>query len=257
MTSTGEAKSWVTCPERGVREHDGNAVTARALEERFAERREEREALVERKIAPMGVVDPKVLAAMKKVPRHRFVPQDLADRAYRDYPLALGLGQTISQPFIVAYMTERAEVQPTDRCLEVGTGSGYQAAILAELSAEVYSIEYFPTLAERARVNLESLGYRVHQRIGDGRSGWIEAAPFDVILVTAAPLTIPRTLLLQLAVGGRLIVPVGPQRRTQVLELWRRLSDATENDAFVCESLTFVEFVPFLGGDEVQPPDEE
>jgi protein-L-isoaspartate(D-aspartate) O-methyltransferase len=257
MTSRANSKSWVTSPEFGVREQDAIATDGKSSEERFEERREERAALVERKIARMGIVDPKVLAAMRKVPRHRFVPTELAEQAYRDHPLALGLGQTISQPFIVAYMTERAEVTSTDRCLEIGTGSGYQAAILAELSAEVYSIEYFPTLAELARSNLASLGYRIHQRIGDGSSGWVEAAPFDVIMVTAAPLVVPESLLLQLAVGGRLIVPVGPQRRTQVLELWRRLSSGTARDAFHREALSLVEFVPFLGGGEEHAPHEE
>jgi protein-L-isoaspartate(D-aspartate) O-methyltransferase len=154
-------------------------------------------------------------------------------------------------------MTERAEVKPTDRCLEIGTGSGYQTAVLAELSAEVHSIEYFPTLAEVARSNLESLGYRVHLRTGDGSQGWPEAAPFDVILVTAAPTAVPRSLLLQLGVGGRLIVPVGPQRTTQVLELWRRLDSGTDSESFSREVLSFVEFVPFLGTGEQALPESE
>jgi protein-L-isoaspartate(D-aspartate) O-methyltransferase len=156
------------------------------------------------------------------------------------------LGQTISQPFIVAYMTEYARVTSRDRCLEIGTGSGYQAAVLAELCAETYSIEYFSELAEIAHKNLKALGYNVHQRVGNGALGWPDAAPFDVILITAAPLAVPPRLLEQLAVGGRLIVPVGAQYGPQVLERWTRRTVEYGTAAFKCERLTWVQFVPFL-----------
>jgi protein-L-isoaspartate(D-aspartate) O-methyltransferase len=171
----------------------------------------------------------------------------MQEQAYEDHPLPIGLGQTISQPFIVAYMTEYAKVTSLDRCLEIGTGSGYQAAVLCELGAETYSIEYFPALADFARENLEALGYRVRQRVGDGALGWPEAAPFDVIIITAAPITVPPLLLEQLAVGGRLIVPVGGQHGPQVLERWTRRTTGSGVTAYDCERLTLVQFVPFLG----------
>ncbi|HEY8430568.1 MAG TPA: protein-L-isoaspartate(D-aspartate) O-methyltransferase, partial [Sandaracinaceae bacterium] len=156
------------------------------------------------------VRDPRVLAAMRAVPRHRFVPPEEARFAYDDRPLSIGHGQTISQPYIVALMTELADVTRGERVLEIGTGSGYQAAILAELGAEVYTIEIVRPLGERAAALLRELGYaNVRARIGDGYRGWPEHAPFDAILLTAAPPEIPRPLLDQLAVGGRLVAPVG------------------------------------------------
>ena len=170
----------------------------------------ERLRMVEAQIAARGIEDPEVLEAMREVPRHRFVPAEQADRAYLDHPLPIGQGQTISQPYIVAYMTEEADIEPGDRVLEIGTGSGYAAAVLGEIAEEVYSIEIVPELAERARTTLDELGYEnVHVRTGNGYLGWPEQAPFDAILVTAAPPEIPHTLVEQLAVGGKMVVPVG------------------------------------------------
>jgi protein-L-isoaspartate(D-aspartate) O-methyltransferase len=171
-----------------------------------------REAMVARQVAARGIDDARVLAALRAVPRHRFVPSDLAEDAYDDGPLPIGHGQTISQPYVVAYMTQIADLRPGERVLEVGTGSGYQAAVLAELGCEVWSIEIVEALAERAARDLREAGYaRVQVRAGDGYRGWPEAAPFDAILVTAAPDHVPEPLLEQLAVGGRLVIPVGPQ----------------------------------------------
>jgi protein-L-isoaspartate(D-aspartate) O-methyltransferase len=158
-----------------------------------------------------GVTNPRVLAAMGKVPRHEFVPQDFRDRAYDDGPLPIGFGQTISQPYIVAFMTEHLDPRPTDRVLEIGTGSGYQAAVLAELTKEVYTIEIVDELARRASVDLKRLGYtNVYVRAGDGYQGWPEAAPFDDIIVTCSPQQVPQPLVDQLKEGGWMIIPVGP-----------------------------------------------
>ncbi len=169
-----------------------------------------RHRMVASQIEARGVRDPRVLGAMRKVERHRFVAPGLQDHAYEDRPLSIGHDQTISQPYIVALMTELARVKPGDRALEIGTGSGYQAAVLAELAAQVYTIEIVEPLAREAAARLETLGYRnVTVRAGDGYRGWPEHAPFDVILVTAAPPEIPQPLLDQLAVGGRLVAPVG------------------------------------------------
>jgi protein-L-isoaspartate(D-aspartate) O-methyltransferase len=166
--------------------------------------------MVDDQIAARGVRDPRVLAAMRKVPRERFVPPEVAAHAYADQPLPIGYGQTISQPYIVAYMSEALEVEPDARVLEIGTGSGYQAAILGELAREVYTIEIVPELADRARAALESLGYgHVHVRHGDGYLGWPEQAPFDAIIVTAAPDHVPQPLIDQLKIGARLVIPVG------------------------------------------------
>jgi protein-L-isoaspartate(D-aspartate) O-methyltransferase len=176
----------------------------------MAERRRERQAMVERQIAARGIRDPRVLAAMREVPRHVFVPEAVSERAYADTPLPIGRGQTISQPYIVALMTELAELQPGDRVLEIGTGSGDQAAVLATLGCRVWSIEIVEPLAAEAAARLAGLGYdRVQVRAGDGYRGWPEAAPFDAVLVTAAPPRIPEPLLEQLAEGGRLVAPVG------------------------------------------------
>jgi protein-L-isoaspartate(D-aspartate) O-methyltransferase len=213
----------------------------------FDEQVEERARFVERTIAREGVRDLRVLAAMRRVPRHRFVPEAVRAHSYEDHPLPIGFGQTISQAFIVAYMTEHAKVTTESRCLEIGTGSGYQAAILCELGREVFSIEYFPELADFARDNLVALGYHVIQRVGDGALGWPEIAPFDVIMITAAPLVVPSVLLDQLAEGGHLIVPVGGQRDAQTLERWTRRRTESGKNAFDRERLTLVQFVPFLG----------
>ena len=166
--------------------------------------------MVDQQIRAQGVTDPDVLAAMGRVPRHLFVPKDVEPFAYEDRPLPIGLGQTISQPFIVGYMTQALEVEPGHRVLEIGTGSGYQAAILSGLVRDVYSIEILPALAERAQGTLTALALKnVHVRTGNGYLGWPEEAPFDRIIVTAAPPEIPQALVDQLAVGGRMIVPVG------------------------------------------------
>jgi protein-L-isoaspartate(D-aspartate) O-methyltransferase len=166
--------------------------------------------MVETQIAARGVADPAVLAAMRKVPRHRFVPPSLVDDAYVDGPLPIGFQQTISQPYIVAYMSEALRVSRQHKVLEIGTGSGYQAAVLGELASQVYTIEIIPELGERARALLAELGYQnVHVRTGDGYLGWPEQAPFDRIMVTAAPDHVPPPLVDQLAIGGHLVIPVG------------------------------------------------
>jgi len=194
------------------------------------DRREERLRMVERQIRARGVTDPRVLATMEKVPRHEFVPADVLDQAYNDYPLPIGYGQTISQPYIVAVMTELLKLKPGEKALEIGTGSGYQAAILAELTDKVYSIEIIPQLAERARATLDRLGYHyVVTRQGDGYWGWPEYAPFDAIIVTAAPDHVPQPLLEQLADGGRMVIPVGPPGGYQSLWLITRKGDEYHN----------------------------
>ncbi|RME67961.1 MAG: protein-L-isoaspartate(D-aspartate) O-methyltransferase [Verrucomicrobia bacterium] len=197
--------------------------------------------MVEHQIAARGIRDPRVLEAMRRVPRHAFVPPDVQNLAYEDHPLPIGHGQTISQPYIVALMTELAEVGPGSRVLEIGTGSGYQAAVLAEIGAEVYSIEIIPELGERAREVLRRLGYdRVQVRIGDGSVGWPEEAPFDAIIVTAAPVHIPEPLREQLKVGGRLVIPVGSIM--QELRVVVREADGWRERAVIP-----VRFVPMTG----------
>ena len=190
----------------------------------------------------LGIDDPAVLRALAAVPRHEFVPEPWRACAHEDRALPIGEGQTISQPYIVALMTRLAEVGDGDRVLEVGTGSGYQAAVLAELGAEVYTIEIVEPLARRARRDLERLGYgeRIRFRLGDAHAGWPEAAPFDAILVTAAPTEIPRPLLEQLARGGRLVAPVGD--RIQRLTVVRRMDDGFERRTDIP-----VSFVPMTG----------
>ncbi|MCX5892005.1 MAG: protein-L-isoaspartate(D-aspartate) O-methyltransferase [Deltaproteobacteria bacterium] len=181
-----------------------------------------RERMVDLQIRVRGVVDPRVLAAMRRVPRHRFIPKHLWDQAYDDYPLPIGEDQTISQPYIVALMTELLELKDTDRVLEIGTGSGYQAAILAELAAAVFSIDRVGGLAHQAGEVLDSLGYRnVKIRVGDGTLGWPEEMPFDAIIVTAGSPKVPRPLTEQLALGGRLVIPVG-DRWSQILTCVRQ-----------------------------------
>ncbi len=186
-------------------------------------------------------LDARVMAAMGKVQRHRFVPESLAQRAYENRPLPIGHDQTISQPFIVALMTDLIEPRPGDRVLEIGTGSGYQAAVLAELVARVYTIEIVPPLGERAAALLRALGYQnVETRIGDGYRGWPEAAPFDAIVVTAAPDHMPKPLIEQLKPGGRLVAPVGSQGGIQQLQLLRKQADGRT----VTRSVLAVRFVP-------------
>lgn len=209
--------------------------------------REQREHMVRTQIEARGVRDPRVLEAMRRVPRHRFVPEALEAAAYRDGPLSIGAGQTISQPYIVAFMSEAAEVGPDDRVLEIGTGSGYQAAVLAELAGEVYSVEVVKSLHARAEAVLESLGYRnVSLRLGDGYAGWPEAAPFDAIVVTAAPEVVPKALVDQLARGGRMVIPVG--RGDQQLRVLRKLPGGLRE-----ETAMAVRFVPMVHPGEARP----
>jgi protein-L-isoaspartate(D-aspartate) O-methyltransferase len=234
-----------TAPHRGV---EGFASTS------AAERRTERETLVAH-LRNDGIDDERVLSAMAKVPRHAFVPESERARAYVNEPLPIGYGQTISQPIVVAAMTAAGAPRPTERCLEIGTGSGYQAAVLAELCNKVYSIEYLEPLAKFAEHNLRRAGYdeaRVELRTGDGYRGWPEVAPFDVVLVTAAPESVPRPLLDQLAPGGRLVIPVGPRRGAQELELYVR--SRRPDGGFTRTSLMPVRFVPFVGEAEQRHP---
>jgi len=179
-----------------------------------------RERMVSLQIEARGVKDRRVLSAMRAVPRHRFVPSEEQKLAYEDHPLAIGYGQTISQPYIVAVMTELARPRPGDRALEVGTGSGYQAAILSRVVKEVYSIEILEPLGSEAARRLKDLGYaNVQVRVGDGYLGWPAAAPFDIILVTAAPEEVPPPLLAQLRPGGRMVIPLGPVHDVQSLQV--------------------------------------
>ena len=197
--------------------------------------------MVEQQIARRGIADPRVLAALRKVPREQFVPADQASRAYDDRALPIGRGQTISQPYVVAYMTEVLRVAPGHRVLEVGTGSGYQAAILGELAREVYSIEIVSELAARASATLKALGYaHVRVRDGDGYAGWPEHAPFDRIMITAAVQTIPQPLVDQLAPGGVLVAPVGSQGETQ----WITIAEKTAQGVIQRRTIA-VQFVPF------------
>ena len=197
-----------------------------------------RARMVERQIAARGVADPRVLAAMRTVPRHRFVEPDLAASAYADHPLPIGAGQTISQPYIVAYMVELLKLKPGARVLEVGTGCGYQAAVLGEIAAAVYTIEIVETLAACATRTLSALGYRhVHVRHGDGYGGWPEHAPFDGIVVAAAPDHVPPALVAQLAVGARLVLPVGDMHQ-EIRVITKTAGGSTE------ERLIPVRFVP-------------
>ena len=201
-----------------------------------------RSIMVEEQIEARGVRDPATLAAMREVPRHVFVPLRLRDVAYADYPLPIGHGQTISQPYIVAFMTEALRPQPGEKILEVGAGSGYQAAVLAQMGAEVYTVEIVEPLADLAGQTLQRLGYKNAQvRHGDGYRGWPEHAPFDAIIVTCAPEKIPPDLVAQLRDGGRMIIPVGGGL-SQELILLRKHGDQIEK-----QSVLPVRFVPMTG----------
>ena len=207
----------------------------------------QRERMVDRQIARRGVADEDVLRAMREVPRHEFVPEGQRRLAYVDSPLPIGEGQTISQPYIVAAMTEAIDPDPGDVVLEVGTGSGYQAAVLARLVKQVYSIEIVEALARSASERLAELGYtNVTVKAGDGYAGWPEHAPFDAILVTAAPDHVPEPLVEQLKPGGRLVIPVGEVHRTQELLLIEK--DAEGN--VTRRTMMAVRFVPLTGGHE-------
>jgi protein-L-isoaspartate(D-aspartate) O-methyltransferase len=189
-----------------------------------------RDRMVQTQLVARGIRDPRVLFAMRKVPRHVFVEEALQNQAYGDFPLPIGEQQTISQPYIVAFMTEALELSGVEKVLEIGTGCGYQAAILAELAPEVFSIERLHILATRARRNLELLRYfSVKIKVGDGTLGWSEEAPFDAIIVTAGSPGIPRPLLDQLAMGGRLVIPVG-DHYNQTLDVVRKTPEGLQHD---------------------------
>ena len=198
--------------------------------------------MVREQIAARGVRDARVLEVMAAVPRHAFVPAGQRHLAYEDGPLPIGHGQTISQPYIVAFMTAALDPQPSDRVLEIGTGSGYQAAVLSGLVTEVYSVEIVEPLARRAKADLKRLGYgNVKVRAGDGYLGWPEAAPFDAVIVTCAPEQVPPALVDQLKVGGRMIIPVGPDAGAQELVLLRKTAAGLEKSAVLS-----VRFVPMV-----------
>lgn len=211
-----------------------------------------RQQMVEYQIARRGVADERVLDAMCKVPRHLFVPPEYTDEAYDDHPLPIGSGQTISQPYIVAFMTEQLALQGDENVLEVGTGSGYQAAVLAQLVRKVHTIERVPELANLAVERFKQLKINnIQVHIGDGSLGWPPAAPYQAILVTAAAPDAPQALLDQLALGGRLIVPVG-ERFHQNLELWRR-----DKDGLHYQNVLPVMFVPLMGEQGWNPEDPQ
>jgi protein-L-isoaspartate(D-aspartate) O-methyltransferase len=200
--------------------------------------------MVREQIEARGITDARVLAALARVPRHAFIPEGQRREAYEDWPLPIGHGQTISQPYIVAFMTATLDPKPGDRVLEVGTGSGYQAAVLSLLVAEVFSIEIVEPLARRAEADLKRLGYaNVTVRAGDGYRGWPEAAPFDAIIVTCAPEEVPQALVDQLKPGGRMIVPVGSRWGAQELYLLRKTPGGLKRQAVLP-----VRFVPMVRG---------
>ncbi|MBN1659860.1 MAG: protein-L-isoaspartate(D-aspartate) O-methyltransferase [Anaerolineae bacterium] len=207
------------------------------------ERLEDRMQMVDHQIRRRGITDEDVLAAMERVARHEFVPQDYQSQAYADHPLPIGYGQTISQPYIVALMTELLQLRPTDRVLEIGTGSGYQAAILGEIVGEVYTVEIVEPLATQATERMARLGYKnVHVLHADGYFGWEEHAPFDAIIVTAAPDHIPQPLVEQLGDGGKLVIPVGPPGGYQTLWEITKSGDDIQK-----RNVTGVLFVPLTG----------
>jgi len=190
-----------------------------------------------------GITDAGVLAAMGAVPREKFVPENFRAEAYEDTALPIGEGQTISQPYIVAFMTEQLQLRPSDRVLEVGTGCGYQAAVLARLVREVFSVEIVEALAARAREDLRRLGFgNVTVRTGDGHGGWTEHAPFDAVMVTCAPDNVPAPLILQLKEGGRMVIPVGPREHQQIYLLQKEQGELTE------QAILPVRFVPMTRG---------
>lgn len=203
--------------------------------------------MVDRQVLSRGISDQRVLDALRKVPRHLFVPEEFRRLAYEDHPLPIGLGQTISQPYIVALMTELARVRKDHVVLEVGTGSGYQAAVLSLLAKRVYTIEYLAPLGDAARKRLAELGYdNVEVRVGDGYLGWPERQPFDGILVTAASEEVPQALIEQLKPGGRLVIPVGPQAETQMLQVLEKDSKGKVSRRDTIP----VRFVPLVKGEE-------
>jgi protein-L-isoaspartate(D-aspartate) O-methyltransferase len=208
-----------------------------------------RQTMVARQLASRGITDRRVLEALRKVPRHLFVPEEFRQLAYEDHPLPIGLEQTISQPYIVALMTELARVASDHTVLEIGTGSGYQAAVLSELAKHVYTIEYLVPLGEAAQKRLAELGYRnVEAKIGDGYRGWPERQPFDSILVTAASEEVPQPLIDQLKPGGRLVIPVGQQDDTQILQVLEK----DLKGKITRRNTIPVRFVPLVKGEDRQ-----
>jgi protein-L-isoaspartate(D-aspartate) O-methyltransferase len=203
-----------------------------------------RTEMVERQLAIRGIRDTAVLNAMGQVPREAFVPPEMVKYAYADSALPIGESQTISQPYVVALMTQALELSPGDQVLEIGTGSGYAAAVLAEIVDEVYTVERHENLAQAARARFKELGYNnIHVRHGDGTLGWEEYAPYDAIEVTAGGPEVPQPLMEQLAIGGRIVIPIGPVRRAQELLRIRRVSQ----EDYESESLGPVQFVPLIG----------
>jgi protein-L-isoaspartate(D-aspartate) O-methyltransferase len=201
-----------------------------------------REQMVRTQLIPRGIRDPRVLQAMKEVPRDRFVPEPMRPFAYQDTPLAIGNSQTISQPYIVALMTEALELNGEDKTLEIGTGSGYQAAVLAKLSKTVYTVERIAALSKSARKVLDELGYtNIYQKISDGTLGWNENAPYDAIMVTAGSPDIPDPLISQLKEGGRLVVPIGDRESQELIKIVRK------GDSYYKESMGGVRFVNLIG----------
>jgi len=200
-----------------------------------------REKMVTEQIISRGVTDQQTLRAMRKVPRHLFVPEEYIKEAYDDNPLPIGYGQTISQPYIVAFMTEVSKPSADKKVLEIGTGSGYQAAVMAEITDKVYTIEIVPELARESAERLKKMGYtNITGKFGDGYKGWPEHAPYDIVIVTAAPEQIPQPLIDQLAENGRLVIPVGAPAAVQELILIEKKNGKIEKNR-----LTFVRFVPF------------
>ncbi len=199
-----------------------------------------RDDMIKEQIEARGIKDPVLLDALQEVPRDRFVSAEFQDLAYEDRPVAIGHGQTISQPYIVAYMIQALDLKDTDRVLEIGTGSGYNAAILSRIVKEVYSVERIRELSQSARITLNELGYKnVYFKVGDGYGGWLEHAPFDAIILTAAPAEVPQELFEQLAEGGRLVAPEGTEAQT--LRIYRRQGKKIEH-----KDLIGVRFVPML-----------
>src|SRR5205807_9499439 len=202
----------------------------------------QRQRMVEQQLKPRGIKDERLLAAMARVPREEFVPADERGDAYEDGPLPIGFDQTISQPYIVAFMTEQLRLKPSDRLLEIGSGSGYQAAVLAELVADVYSIEIIEPLAKTAEATLQRLGYKnVHVKAGDGYKGWPEHAPFDCVIVTCAPDHVPKPLVEQLKEGGRMIIPVGSLGEQDLYLLEKEKGELRQR------AVSPVRFVPMTG----------
>ncbi len=225
------------CTAGGSSKISGSASAAQAAPDWAAQR----QRMVETQLRARDITAPAVLSALGRVPRHLFVPERVRAMAYDDHPLPIGSDQTISQPYIVAYMTQLLDLPPAARVLEIGTGSGYQSAVLSEVAAEVYSIEIVPELAERAAATLAELGYaNVRAKAGDGYVGWPEHAPFDGIMVTAAPDHVPQPLVEQLAVGARLVLPVG--RDFQVMTVLTKTEDGVTEERTIP-----VRFVPMTG----------